>query len=160
MIQVSTHGRYALRLLLDLALNQHEQEPVLREVLAYRQGVSTDYAAQLFRKLSKAGLARGVMGPGGGYLIGRPADQIRVGDVIRATEGPVSLVHCVSAPEGVNCCQRRDKCLTRSFWERASQELESFFDSITLADLLKDAASLENLERGMGPLLEGEPEQR
>jgi Rrf2 family protein len=154
MIQVSTHGRYALRLLLDLAYNQHENVPVLREEIAARQGVSAYYTAQLFRKLGKAGLTHGVMGPGGGYLLSRPANEIRVGDIIRATEGPIALVHCVAGMTDPACCEKQDTCISRGFWEKASRELEHFFDSITLIDLLKDANSLVNLERGMPPLEE------
>jgi Rrf2 family protein len=146
MIQVSTNGRYALRLMLDLALNQHGG-PVLREEIANRQGVSADYTAQLFRKLTKAGLARGVMGPGGGYLLQADPAEIRIGDVIRATEGPIALVHCVQG--GKSACERYEQCVTRRFWIRASQTLEQFLDETTLADLVKDAHGLGWLENGV-----------
>ena len=144
MIQVSTNGRYALRLMLDLALNQQDG-PLLREDIANRQGVSADYTAQLFRKLTKAGLTRGVMGPGGGYLLTTEPANIRVGDVIRAAEGPIALVHCVNEQDQTRC-ERAEQCVTRRFWVLASQTLEKFMDSLTLADMVKETNSLGWLE--------------
>jgi Rrf2 family transcriptional regulator, cysteine metabolism repressor len=156
MIQVSTNGRYALRLMLDLALNQNKG-PVLREQIANRQGVSADYTAQLFRKLTRAGLAKGIMGPGGGYLLGNDPAKIRVGDIIRATEGPITLVHCVNEKEA-NPCERAENCIARRFWVLASQNLEQFLDATTLGDLVKDARNLGWLENGLFSAAGAQPE--
>ena len=83
MIRVSTRGRYALRAMVDLALHA-DGEPILRQDLAERQGISADYVAQLFRPLHKAGLVEGVKGPGGGYRLARTAAEITASDVIKA----------------------------------------------------------------------------
>ena len=92
-MRISTRGRYALRAMIDLALHT-EAGPVLRQDISTRQEISADYVAQLFRQLCAAGLLEGVKGPGGGYRLAREVETIRAGDVVRAVEGPVALVHC------------------------------------------------------------------
>ncbi len=133
MIRISTRGRYALRAMVDLALHADE-EPVLRQDIAERQGISTDYVAQLFRRLRAAGLVKGVKGPGGGYRLARDAETIRVGDVVRAVEGPVAVVHCI-VPGDEPSCNRVDRCVTRLLWKRLSEAMTEFLDSVTLKDL-------------------------
>ena len=136
-MRISTRGRYALRALVDLA--QHAGEgPVSRQDIAVRQEISTAYVAQLFRRLRAAGLVGGVKGPGGGYVLARDAATIRAGDVVRAVEGPIAAVDC-TVSDSEPACNRADRCTTRLLWQRLSEVMEEFLDSVTLADLCDQA---------------------
>jgi len=150
MIRISTRGRYALRAMVDLALHDHEA-PVGRAGIAERQGVSADYVAQLFRTLRDAGLVESVKGPGGGYRLARSADQVTAGDVVRAVEGPVAVVHC-ALPHDDDPCNRVDRCVTHLLWQRLSNALEQVLDAVTLQDLGDESRLLE----GPSLSLEGE----
>jgi Rrf2 family protein len=132
MIRISTRGRYALRAMVDLVLHA-DGEPVLRQEIADRQGISADYVAQLFRPLHKARLVEGVKGPGGGYRLARDAAEITAGDVVRAVEGPVAVARC-ALPED-DSCARSEKCATHLLWTRLSAVMTEFLDSVTLQDL-------------------------
>ena len=136
-MRISTSGRYALRAILDLAL-YNDKGPVLRSDIAARQEITADYIAQLFRRLTQKGLVRSVMGPGGGYVLGRAPAQITLGDIVRASEGPIGLVACV-LPGGEVVCKRYETCVTRRVWARLSRSMEQFLDSITLQDLVDEA---------------------
>ncbi len=132
-MRLSTRGRYALRAMIDLALHADEG-PVLRSDIAERQEISAHYLEQLFVKLRKAGLLESVKGPGGGYILAKSADQIRAGDIIRAVEGPIALVHCV-APQQEAACHRVDRCITHLLWKRLSDRVAEVLDSVTLKEL-------------------------
>jgi Rrf2 family cysteine metabolism transcriptional repressor len=144
MIRISTRGRYALRAMVDLALHTDEG-PVLRRDIAARQEVSADYVAQLFRHLHEAGLVEGVKGPGGGYLLAREPATISAGDVVRAVEGPVAVVHCI-LPSDEPSCNRVDRCVTHLLWKRLSAVMTEFLDSVTLRDLCDEAQKLQQEE--------------
>jgi len=139
-MRISTRGRYALRAMVDLAMHL-EEGPVSRRELAARQEISAPYVAQLFRKLIAAGLARGVKGPGGGYMLARPPEEIRAGDVVRAVEGPIALVRCIT-PATKCPCDRIDSCVTHLLWKRLSEEVEGILDSVTIEDLREQATAL------------------
>jgi Rrf2 family cysteine metabolism transcriptional repressor len=146
VIRISTRGRYALRAMIDLALHADEG-PVLRQDIAERQEISADYVAQLFRRLHAAGLAEGVKGPGGGYQLARDAATIRAGDVVRAVEGPVAVVHCtLPGPGDEPSCNRVDRCVTHLLWKRLSAVMTEFLDSVTLSDLCEEAQQLHQGE--------------
>ena len=145
MIRISTRGRYVLRAMVDLALHADEG-PVLRRDIAARQEVSADYVAQLFRRLRVAGLVDGVKGPGGGYQLARDAATISAGDVVRAVEGPVAVVHCI-VPGDEPSCNRVDRCVTRLLWKRLSAVMTEFLDSVTLKDLCDEARQLYREEK-------------
>ena len=140
MIRVSTRGRYALRAMVDLALDSGGA-PVLGQEVAGRQGISADYVAQLFRTLGAAGLVEGVKGPGGGYRLARDAADITAGEIVRAVEGSLAIVHCVDPEEG-ELCERQATCATHRLWERLSAVMREYLDSVTLADLREDAREL------------------
>ena len=139
-MRISTRGRYALRAMVDLALHT-DGGPVLRRDIAARQEISVDYVAQLFQRLRAAGLVKGVKGPGGGYALARNAEMIRVGDVVRAVEGPVLVVNC-TVPERGPACERLDRCVTHLLWKRLSGAVAEFLDSVTLKDLCDQARQL------------------
>ena len=130
--------------MVDLALQQ-DAEPVLRKDIVARQGISSDYLARLFGKLKQAGLIDSVMGPGGGYLLGRPADEITAGDILRAVDEVLEPVFCVDAdPEVV--CTRTDFCVTHLLWRRLGQHIMELLESVTLADLCQQSARLTERE--------------
>jgi Rrf2 family protein len=131
--------------MVDLA--RHDGEgPVLRRDIAQRQELSTDYLAQLFVKLKRAGLVNSVMGPGGGYVLARPAGEIRAGDVLRAVKEPLRLTQCLE--EGQEApCPRMARCVTRVLWQRMSRAMIEVLDSVTLAELREMS---EDWESGLG----------
>jgi Rrf2 family protein len=149
--------------MLDLALHG-TAGPVLRQDIATRQAISAEYIAQLVKPLVKAGLVKTVMGPGGGYRLGREPDRIPVGDIIRALEGPIAAVYCV-IQEGALRCDRAKSCTAHLLWTRLSGVIEDFLDSVSLEDLRLTASQLESCDpvvcndtadtflRGMGGLL-------
>lgn len=141
MMRISTRGRYALRAMVDLALHA-DVGPVLRQDIAARQEISADYVAQLFRHLHAAGLVEGVKGPGGGYVLARDAVTITVGDILRAVEGPLAVVHCVRSSDEPSC-NRVDRCATYLLWKRLSALVAEFLDSVTLQDLCDEARRLD-----------------
>lgn len=145
-MRISTRGRYALRALLDVALHEGTG-PVSRQDIAARQEISAEYLAQLFRSLATAGLVRGVKGPGGGYVLGRDPATIRVGDVLRAVEGPIVAVHCAAPqPNNRRRCRRIDSCAAHLVWEQMSITVNNLLDSVTLKDLCLKACELAGLE--------------
>jgi Rrf2 family protein len=131
-----------MRAMVDLA--QHGDDgPVSRQDISERQEISADYVAQLFRPLQSAGLVEGVKGPGGGYRLIRDPSLIRAGDVVRAAEGPVAVVHCIlPCPDEGPACARVDRCVTHRLWKRVSDAVTEVLDSVTLTDLVDEAKAL------------------
>jgi Rrf2 family iron-sulfur cluster assembly transcriptional regulator len=143
-MRVSTMGRYALRAMVDLAQRQDEG-PVLRKDIVARQEISSAYLAHLFGKLRQAGLIQSVMGPGGGYLLGRSAAAISAGDVLRAVDEVLEPVFCVE-PEPEVVCPRTQFCATHLLWERLGRHIIDLLDSVTLAELGEQSTLLAEKE--------------
>ncbi len=144
-MRISTRGRYALRAMVDLA--QHGSSgPVARQDIAERQEISADYLAQLFVPLQAAALVEGVKGPGGGYRLARDPAEILAGDVFRAVEGPVAVVHCtMPCPDEDPACTRVDRCVTHLLWNEVSDAVRKVLDSVTLQKLADEAALLSGV---------------
>lgn len=136
-MKLSTRGRYGLRAMLDIAINQGDG-PITLHSISERQGISVGYLEQLMVPLKKEGLIRSVRGAQGGYLLARGPDKITVGDIIRALEGPIAPVACVSEdyPEE---CDRAEGCVTRLVWAKVRDSIAEVLDSLTLADLIEEA---------------------
>lgn len=136
-MKLSTRGRYGLRAMLDIAINQGDG-PITLHSISERQGISVGYLEQLMVPLKKEGLIRSVRGAQGGYLLARGPDKITVGDIIRALEGPIAPVACVSEdyPEE---CDRAEGCVTRLVWTKVRDSIAQVLDSLTLADLIEEA---------------------
>ena len=134
---ISTKGRYALRLMLDIAM-QDGTSPVPLHDIAERQGVSFKYLEQIVPPLSKAGFLKSVRGANGGYLLTRDPSEITTGDILRAGEGNLAPVACLASDE--IDCPRADLCVTLPFWKGLDEALTAYIDSVTLADLVKDRA--------------------
>ena len=129
---ISSKGRYALRLMIYIAaFGDDEGKIALREV-AERENISLKYLEQLVRPLMSAGLLKSVRGKGGGYMLARPAEEVRAGDILRAAEGSTSAVAC----EGLEgACGRADLCSTVKFWTGLEAAIDAYVDGVTLAEL-------------------------
>lgn len=134
-MKISTKGRYALRLMLDIALNSHGHAVSLRDV-SRRQGISDKYLEQIVTPLSRAGLVRSVRGAGGGYLLTREPEEYTVGEILRPLEGNLAPVECVS-PSGH--CERSAHCVTMEVWARIESAVSSVVDHLTLGELVERA---------------------
>lgn len=139
-MKLSTKGRYGLRALIDLALYS-EEEPVSIQSIAKRQNLSESYLEQLVRKMRTAGLVSSVRGAGGGYQLSRPADEISVGDVLRALEGNLDAVSCNANTEG---CEGADLCVTKYVWARINESITHTVDSISIEQLLEESRKIRN----------------
>ena len=131
---ISTKGRYALRLMIDIAEQGEDARVPLREV-AERQGISIKYLEQLAGSLVRAGLLKSTRGARGGYVLTRPSDEMTAGDVLRAAEGSCAPVSCLE--DGAEACPRRDQCVAINFWRGLDQAIEDYVDNVTLADLVQ-----------------------
>ncbi|MBP7330972.1 MAG: Rrf2 family transcriptional regulator [Firmicutes bacterium] len=136
-MRLSTRGHYGLKAMFDLA-NNYGSGPISLKTVAERQNLSDHYLEQLIAMLRKAGLVKSMRGAKGGYFLAREPSEIRVGDVIRALEGPIAPVHCVSETDPGNC-NEADYCITRTVWARVRDGIARVLDSITLADLCREA---------------------
>lgn len=132
-MKLSTRGRYALRMMLDLAKNHGEDKPVSLTAIARRTGLSRGYLEQLALALRMAKLLRGVSGRSGGYRLARPAAQISIGEIIEATIGPVCLVDCLDDPES---CVKSSTCECRLVYALINHRITEVLRSFTLADLI------------------------
>lgn len=139
-MKLSTKGRYGLRALIDLAAHSGEGAVSIQSI-AQRQKISESYLEQLARILKKEGILVSVRGARGGYQLGRPADQISVGDVLRALEGNLDAVTC-PANEGNGNCQEADSCVTRFVWKKINDSITKAVDGITLSELVRESLEL------------------
>ena len=133
-MKISTKGRYALRMALDLAEYQKDSYISLKEI-AERQGISKKYLEQIVPLLSKSGLLRTNRGNRGGYMLAKPADVLTVGEILRATEGNLAPVSCLEYPE--NTCTRAQECVVLPIWEGLHRVITDYLDNITLKDILE-----------------------
>lgn len=131
---VSTRGRYALRIMIDIAENSNGNYIPMKEV-AERQGLSLKYLERILPVLTKNELLSGVQGKGGGYKLVRAPEDIKVGEVLRLTEGDLAPVACLEC--GTEPCKRAGECRTVHMWDGFYKMLNQYFDGITIADLMK-----------------------
>ena len=136
-MKISTKGHYGVQAMFDLA--QHYGEgPISLKSVAQRQALSEHYLEQLIAGLRKAGLVKSVRGAQGGYTLARDPADIKVGDIVRVLEGPIAPVECVNE-EDPEQCLKAEFCITKSVWEKVKDSIEGVLDSISLADMCKDA---------------------
>ena len=131
---VSTRGRYALRVLLDLAECGAEVFVPLNDI-AERQGISRKYLESIMALLVRGGFVEGVHGRGGGYRLARAAEDCRIGEVVLLTEGTLSPVACLE--QGAPVCERRGECRTYPLWAGLARVIEDYLGNVTLYDLLE-----------------------
>jgi len=135
-MRLSTKGRYAVTALLELALNEH-QDPMPLADISENQNISLSYLEQLFAGMRAKGLVRGVRGPGGGYFLNKPADDISVADVICAVDEWVEMTRCA----GHQNCHGGQRCLTHDLWNELSHEIIDFLGNISLGELVRKGQS-------------------
>ena len=131
-MMISTKGRYALRIMIDLA--QHDSDiPVSVREIADRQDISGKYMEQIIGVLTRAGLLRSVRGAQGGYHLTKPAKEITVGMILRATEGDLAPAECVKSEVP---CGRTNECSTRLVFEKVYSAINNVIDNVTLDELI------------------------
>ncbi len=131
-MRLTTKGRYAVTAMLDLAFHQG-QGPITLADIAQRQDISLSYLEQLFSRLRKRTLVNSVRGPGGGYVLGRGADEIFVAEVITAVDEKVDTTRC----GGDHNCQDNERCLTHDLWHDLSDQIFDYLNRISLNDLME-----------------------
>lgn len=130
---ISTKGRYALRVMIDLAEHQAEGFIPLK-VIAERQEISEKYLESIIKLLVKARLLNGLRGKGGGYQLTKAPEQYTVGSILRMTEDSMAPVSCLES--GADACSRSAECRTLSLWQGLDKVINDYLDSVTLADLM------------------------
>jgi Rrf2 family protein len=133
---VSTNGRYALRVMVGLAMKDTGEYIPLKEI-AEEEDISQKYLESIMSTLSKAGFVDAVHGKGGGYRLNRPAKDYTVGAILKLTEGNLAPVTCTS--QG---CSRPTCCKAMPMWERLEKMIDDFFEGITLADLIEEGKEI------------------
>ncbi|MGM9632444.1 MAG: RrF2 family transcriptional regulator [Eubacteriales bacterium] len=133
-MMISTRGRYALRVIIDLAENNGEGYTAMKEV-ADRQGISLKYLERILPLLVKANMIEGIHGKGGGYRLTHAPEDYRIGDIIRLTEGNIISVSCLDCKG--EPCRRSAECRTLPMWKGLDCVVNGYLDSITVADLMK-----------------------
>ena len=133
---VSTKGRYALRVMVRLALDRAEGYIPLKEI-AEAEGISQKYLEAIMTTLSKAGFVDAVHGKGGGYRLNREPKDYTVGSILKLTEGGLATVSCTT--QGPAACSRSTCCHTRPMWEKLDRLVDDFFEGITLKNLMDEA---------------------
>lgn len=133
-MKISTKGRYALRLMLDIA-KYGEEGPVRVKEIAKRQEISVKYLEQIISILTKAGYVRSTRGPQGGYRLAKAPEEYTVGMILKLTEGNLAPVECLVTPE--NTCDRSEDCVTLRIWKELNEAIESVVEKYTIADLME-----------------------
>lgn len=130
---ISTKGRYAIRLMIDLA-EQNTDKPTTLDAIATRQDISKKYLESIVKSLVAARLVKGTSGKGGGYFLTRRPEEYPVYEILRITEGSLSTVACLE--DGAEKCPREEKCKTISMWRNYDRMVKEYFSNISIRDLL------------------------
>ena len=136
-MMISTKGRYALRMMIDIAEHGADGLVSVKEVSA-RQGISVKYMEQIVSTLTRAGLLRSGRGSGGGYQLTKAPAQYTAGEILRAIEGKLAPVACLA--DETNRCGRKAYCKALGFWEGLYKTIDDYVDSVRLEDLLSSAS--------------------
>lgn len=137
-MMISTRGRYALRVMIDLA-ERYENGYVSLGEIAKRQELSGKYLESIIATFTKAGLVEGVRGKGGGYRLVKKTSEYTAGEILRLAEGPLAPVACLSEPE--RPCHRAADCRTLPLWQGLDKLVSEYLDSVTLEDLINGMVS-------------------
>ncbi len=139
-MKISTKGRYAIRMMIDIAKNSGGGNVSLKDV-ADRQGISLKYLEQIVTVLSRSGLLRSQRGAQGGYRLIREPDKYTVGEILRITEGSMAPVACLE--DEINICPRAGSCSTIALWTGLYKTISEYLDSVTIADLMRGSADTD-----------------
>jgi Rrf2 family transcriptional regulator, iron-sulfur cluster assembly transcription factor len=132
-MKITTKGRYALRIMVDLA-QQHSDEFIPLSKISERQEISEKYSEMIIGLLSKAGLVISSRGKGGGYKLSKPIEKYTVGCVLKAVEGSLASVSCLELPE--NICPNAGNCITLPMWRELDRRIDEYLESVTIIDLV------------------------
>jgi len=130
-MRLTTKGRFAVTAMVDLALRQN-RGPVTLAAISERQHISLSYLEQLFGKLRRAKLVSSVRGPGGGYNLAHPAQNISVAAIVTAVDEPLDATQCA----GKENCHEEKRCMTHDLWATLNEKMYDYLSSVTLADLV------------------------
>ncbi len=136
-MKLTAKGEYGVRAMVRLALNYRAGPMPLPEI-ARQEDISPQFLEQIFLVLRRAGLIESVRGARGGYTLAKPPEKIPIGDIIKALEGPIAPVECLSdrVDEGHPPCRRQDDCLTRGIWEKLRDRMQEVLEDISLEDMI------------------------
>ncbi|MDR2698441.1 MAG: Rrf2 family transcriptional regulator [Candidatus Methanoplasma sp.] len=132
-MRISTKGRYALRMMIDVAENSKDGKVTIREI-SLRQGISVKYLEQIATVLTHAELLRSERGSQGGYVLTKTPEKYTAGEILHAIEGKLAPVVCLESE--INTCERANTCKTVRFWEGLYKAIDEYLDSVTLQDLV------------------------
>ena len=132
-MQLSTKGRYAVMAMTDLA-GQGTDRAVSLAAIAARQQISRPYLEQLFARLRRGGLVSAVRGPGGGYRLARPANELSIAEVVKAVDEPLRATRCPGGDER-GCMKDGARCLTHDLWEETGRRIQAYLAGVSLADV-------------------------
>lgn len=132
-MKISTKGRYALRVMIDIATNSNGEYISVKDI-STRQNISKKYLEQIMTMLSKANLIETTRGNVGGYKLTKTPEEYKIGDILRATEGELAPIDCLVDEK---FCNRKNECKTFAFWEGLDNVINQYIDSITLSELIK-----------------------
>ena len=133
-MQISTKGRYALRLMLDLAVHNTGELVKIKDISA-RENISEKYLESIVKSLTKADVLEGLRGKGGGYRLTRPAEEYNVYEILKLTEGSMAPVSCLE--DAARECERRGMCATLPVWEGLEKVVREYLSGITIQELTK-----------------------
>ncbi len=136
-MMISTKGRYALRVMIDLASEKPLRAYVPLKEITQRQNISTKYLESILSVLVKSGLVVGIRGKGGGYRLTKSPEEYTVGSILKLTEGSLAPVSCLHP--GAQACERQEACPTLPMWRKLDQMIDAYFENITLQDLIDEA---------------------
>lgn len=140
-MKISTRGRYALRVMIDLAEHNSGKYIRLKDIVE-RQDISQKYLEGIMTDLSKAELLDGQHGKGGGYKLNRAPEDYTVGEILRVTEGDLAPIACLE--QGAERCLRAEECRTLPMWKKLYAIINEYFDSVSLADLMEKTPDGDN----------------
>ena len=138
-MRVTTKGRYGLRAVLKLA-EQEGYKPISISSIAAEEQVSPEFLEQIFYKMKRTGIIKSTRGPGGGFSLTKSLDKITLLDILKAVGEPITLTPC-STPDNKKECTRIDNCTAYDIWQEATDHLNDYFDSITIADIIEKRAA-------------------
>lgn len=133
-MKISTKGRYALRMMIDIAVNDNG-EPVRIKDIAGRQGISDKYLEQIVSVLNKAGYVKSIRGPQGGYRLAKSPAEYTVGSILRLIEGSLAPVSCLESD--INECERQYECATLILWQKLNDAINNVIDNVTIENLIE-----------------------
>ena len=155
-MELTTKGRYAVMAMVDLATNSTSAAEPAKSVtladIARRQEISQSYLEQLFARLRRHGLVDSTRGPGGGYRLAIPAEEIAIGAIMAAVEEPLQITRC-EAHNKIGCLSGGRRCLTHDLWDELSRHIRSFLGALTLADVVSRQVTQKTNQLGQFALV-------